>query len=66
MPAALPRASFEPIPPDTSAAMPAARPRASFEPIPPDFDVRTFVETTDNFRYADRISYKIIANNGID
>ncbi|PVI07806.1 hypothetical protein DM02DRAFT_579675 [Periconia macrospinosa] len=46
--------------------MPAARPRASFEPIPPDFDVRTFVETTDNFRYADRISYEMIANNGID
>jgi hypothetical protein len=45
--------------------MPAARPRASFEPIPPDFDVRTFVETADNFRYADRISYEMIKNNGI-
>ncbi|KAH3988922.1 hypothetical protein HBI81_125150 [Parastagonospora nodorum] len=46
--------------------MPAARPRASFEPIPPDFDVRTFVETADNFQYADRISYEMIANNGIE
>ncbi|KAF2833996.1 hypothetical protein CC86DRAFT_462217 [Ophiobolus disseminans] len=46
--------------------MPAARPRASFEPIPPDFDVRTFVETADNFQYVDRISYEMIANNGID
>ncbi|KAF2690860.1 hypothetical protein K458DRAFT_326781 [Lentithecium fluviatile CBS 122367] len=46
--------------------MPAARPRASFEPIPPDFDVRTFVETADNFRYADRISYEMIKNNGIE
>lgn len=46
--------------------MPAARPRASFEPIPPDFDVRTFVETADNFRYADRISYEMVKNNGIE
>lgn len=46
--------------------MPAARPRASFEPIPPDFDVRTFVETTENFRYADRISYEMIAANGLE
>ncbi|KAF2117725.1 hypothetical protein BDV96DRAFT_570800 [Lophiotrema nucula] len=46
--------------------MPAARPRASFEPIPPDFDVRTFVETADNFQYVDRISYEMIAQNGID
>ncbi|KAH8730084.1 hypothetical protein GQ44DRAFT_645094 [Phaeosphaeriaceae sp. PMI808] len=46
--------------------MPAARPRASFEPIPPDFDVRTFVETSDNFQYVDRISYEMIANNGAD
>ncbi|KAF2709302.1 hypothetical protein K504DRAFT_490833 [Pleomassaria siparia CBS 279.74] len=46
--------------------MPAARPRASFEPIPPDFDVRTFVETADNFQYVDRISYEMIATNGID
>ncbi|KAL1612259.1 hypothetical protein SLS60_000483 [Paraconiothyrium brasiliense] len=46
--------------------MPAARPRASFEPIPPDFDVRTFVETADNFQYADRISYEMIANNGME
>jgi len=46
--------------------MPAARPRASFEPIPPDFDVRTFVETADNFQYVDRISYEMIANNGIE
>ena len=46
--------------------MPAARPRASFEPIPPDFDVCTFVETADNFQYVDRISYEMIANNGIE
>ena len=46
--------------------MPATRPRASFEPIPPDFDVRTFVETLDNFQYVDRISYEMIANNGIE
>ncbi|KAE8861177.1 hypothetical protein PTNB29_06272 [Pyrenophora teres f. teres] len=46
--------------------MPAARPRASFEPIPPDFDVRTFVETADNFQYVDRISYEMIANNGVE
>ncbi|KAF2013804.1 hypothetical protein BU24DRAFT_442739 [Aaosphaeria arxii CBS 175.79] len=46
--------------------MPAARPRASFEPIPPDFDVRTFVETADNFKYADRITYEMIANNGME
>ncbi|KAF1976133.1 hypothetical protein BU23DRAFT_529392 [Bimuria novae-zelandiae CBS 107.79] len=46
--------------------MPASRPRASFEPIPPDFDVRTFVETADNFQYADRISYEMIADNGIE
>ncbi|KAF2794685.1 hypothetical protein K505DRAFT_374485 [Melanomma pulvis-pyrius CBS 109.77] len=46
--------------------MPAARPRASFEPIPPDFDVRTFVETADNFQYVDRISYEMIASNGIE
>ncbi|KAH7389290.1 hypothetical protein DE146DRAFT_635022 [Phaeosphaeria sp. MPI-PUGE-AT-0046c] len=46
--------------------MPAARPRASFEPIPPDFDVRTFVETTTNFQYVDRISYEMIESNGID
>lgn len=46
--------------------MPAARPRASFEPIPPDFDVRTFVETAENFQYVDRISYEMIASNGIE
>ncbi|KAF1940861.1 hypothetical protein EJ02DRAFT_435250 [Clathrospora elynae] len=46
--------------------MPAARPRASFEPIPPDFDVRTFVETADNFQYVDRISHEMIANNGME
>ncbi|KAF2269296.1 hypothetical protein CC78DRAFT_529518 [Lojkania enalia] len=46
--------------------MPAARPRASFEPIPPDFDVRTFVETADNFQYVDRISYEMIGNNGME
>jgi len=46
--------------------MPAVRPRASFEPIPPDFDVRTFVETADNFRYADRISYEMIKSNGVE
>ena len=46
--------------------MPAARPRASFEPIPPDFDVRTFVETTNNFEYVDRISYEMIASNSIE
>jgi hypothetical protein len=46
--------------------MPAARPRASFEPIPPDFDVRTFVETADNFRYADRISYEMIKSHGME
>ncbi|KAF1926062.1 uncharacterized protein M421DRAFT_423067 [Didymella exigua CBS 183.55] len=46
--------------------MPSARPRASFEPIPPDFDVRTFVETADNFQYVDRISYEMIASNGIE
>jgi hypothetical protein len=46
--------------------MPATRPRASFEPIPPDFDVCTFVETADNFQYVDRISYEMIANNGIE
>ncbi|CAI6338600.1 unnamed protein product [Periconia digitata] len=46
--------------------MPSARPRASFEPIPPDFDVRTFVETADNFRYADRISYETIATHGVE
>ena len=46
--------------------MPAARPRASFEPIPPDFDVRTFVETSSNFQYADRISYEMIASNGVE
>ncbi|OAK95997.1 hypothetical protein IQ06DRAFT_329287 [Phaeosphaeriaceae sp. SRC1lsM3a] len=46
--------------------MPAARPRASFEPIPPDFDVRTFVETSENFQYVDRISYEMIESNGID
>ncbi|KAL6707206.1 hypothetical protein ACN47E_004753 [Coniothyrium glycines] len=46
--------------------MPAARPRASFEPIPPDFDVRTFVETAENFQYVDRISYEMIANNGVE
>ncbi|KAJ8118669.1 hypothetical protein OPT61_g403 [Boeremia exigua] len=46
--------------------MPAARPRASFEPIPPDFDVRTFVETADNFQYVDRISYEMIASNGME
>ncbi|KAF2004926.1 hypothetical protein P154DRAFT_518980 [Amniculicola lignicola CBS 123094] len=45
--------------------MPAARPRASFDPIPTDFDVRTFVETSDNFQYADRISYEMIAENGM-
>ncbi|KAL5120555.1 hypothetical protein ACEQ8H_001574 [Pleosporales sp. CAS-2024a] len=46
--------------------MPAVRPRASFEPIPPDFDVRTFVEEADNFQYADRISYEMIASNGVE
>jgi hypothetical protein len=46
--------------------MPAVRPRASFEPIPTDFDVRTFVETADNFQYVDRISYEMIASNGIE
>ncbi|PSN63848.1 hypothetical protein BS50DRAFT_576476 [Corynespora cassiicola Philippines] len=46
--------------------MPAARPRASFEPIPPDFDVRTFVETADNFQYADRISYEMITNTSVE
>ncbi|KAF2642371.1 hypothetical protein P280DRAFT_547862 [Massarina eburnea CBS 473.64] len=46
--------------------MPAARPRASFEPIPPDFDVRTFVETADNFRYADRISREMIEEQGLE
>lgn len=46
--------------------MPAARPRASFEPIPPDFDVRTFVETADNFQYVDRISYETLATQDID
>lgn len=46
--------------------MPAARPRASFEPIPHDFDVRTFVEKADNFQYADRISYEMIASNGME
>ncbi|UPX17024.1 uncharacterized protein EKO05_0007401 [Ascochyta rabiei] len=46
--------------------MPATRPRASFEPIPPDFDVRTFVENADNFQYVDRISYEMIATNGIE
>jgi hypothetical protein len=46
--------------------MPAARPRASFEPIPPDFDVRTFVEKAENFQYVDRISYEMIASNGIE
>ncbi|KAJ6201886.1 hypothetical protein J3E72DRAFT_382415 [Bipolaris maydis] len=46
--------------------MPAARPRASFEPIPPDFDVRTFVENADNFQYVDRISYEMIATNGME
>jgi hypothetical protein len=46
--------------------MPAARPRASFEPIPPDFDVRTFVETAENFQYVDRISYEMIASNGME
>ncbi|KAJ4986453.1 JmjC domain-containing protein [Stagonosporopsis vannaccii] len=46
--------------------MPAARPRASFEPIPPDFDVRTFVETVENFHYVDRISYEMIASNGME
>ncbi|KAI8934439.1 hypothetical protein NX059_009171 [Plenodomus lindquistii] len=46
--------------------MPAARPRASFEPIPPDFDVRAFVESADNFQYVDRISYEMIANNGME
>ncbi|ORX98540.1 hypothetical protein BCR34DRAFT_150025 [Clohesyomyces aquaticus] len=46
--------------------MPAARPRASFESIPPDFDVRTFVETADNFQYVDRISYEMLANNGVE
>ncbi|KAJ4378412.1 hypothetical protein N0V86_006115 [Didymella sp. IMI 355093] len=46
--------------------MPAARPRASFEPIPPDFDVRTFVETSENFQYVDRISYEMIASNGME
>ncbi|KAF2737300.1 hypothetical protein EJ04DRAFT_574703 [Polyplosphaeria fusca] len=42
--------------------MPAARPRASFEPIPPDFDIRTFVETSDNFQYVDRISFEMLAH----
>ncbi|RAR11613.1 transcription factor jumonji aspartyl beta-hydroxylase [Stemphylium lycopersici] len=46
--------------------MPAARPRASFEPIPPDFDVRTFVENAENFQYVDRISYEMIATNGVE
>ncbi|KAH7380017.1 hypothetical protein BKA66DRAFT_571099 [Pyrenochaeta sp. MPI-SDFR-AT-0127] len=46
--------------------MPAARPQASFEPIPPDFDVRTFVESADNFQYVDRISYEMIATNGVE
>jgi hypothetical protein len=43
--------------------MPAARPRASFEPIPPDFDLKTFVESADNFEYANRIPYETILNN---
>lgn len=43
--------------------MPAARPRASFEPIPPDFDLKTFVESADNFEYANRIPYETIFNN---
>jgi hypothetical protein len=30
--------------------MPAACPRASYKPTPPDFDVRTFLETADNFQ----------------
>ena len=46
--------------------MPAVRPRAPFEPIPPDFDVRTFVGNANNFQYVDRISYEMIANNGIE
>jgi hypothetical protein len=46
--------------------MPAARPRASFEPIPPDFDAQTFVETADNFQYADRISHEMIRENGVE
>ena len=39
--------------------MPAARPRAAF-------DLRTFVENAGNFRYVDRISYEMIAANGIE
>ncbi|KAF2848917.1 hypothetical protein T440DRAFT_427576 [Plenodomus tracheiphilus IPT5] len=46
--------------------MPAARPRASFEPIPPDFDIRAFVETAENFQYADRISFEMIAKHGVE
>ncbi|KAF2491062.1 hypothetical protein BU16DRAFT_543323 [Lophium mytilinum] len=46
--------------------MPARRPKASFEPIPPDFDLRTFVENADNFQYVDRISYEMIAEQGIE
>jgi hypothetical protein len=46
--------------------MPARRPRASFEPIPPDFDLRTFVEDAKNFQYVDRISYEMIAQQGIE
>lgn len=45
--------------------MPAQRPRASFEPIPPDFDVRSLVESTDNFQYVDRISVDQITQQGV-
>lgn len=46
--------------------MPATRPRASFEPLPPDIDVRELVEHTENFEYVDRISWEVIAQQGMD
>lgn len=41
--------------------MPAQRARASFEPIPPDLDITELVNNTDNFQFADRVAFDVIA-----
>ncbi|KAF2718250.1 hypothetical protein K431DRAFT_287873 [Polychaeton citri CBS 116435] len=45
--------------------MPATRPRASFEPVSPHFDVKSLVESQNNFQYVDRISVNMIDQQGL-
>ncbi|KAK4990004.1 hypothetical protein LTR66_006913 [Elasticomyces elasticus] len=46
--------------------MPAQRPRATFRPIPPQFNLRRLVEDTPNFKWADRITCDMIAEQNLD